>query len=115
MAVSQAQRMAVAKYRQEKRDQLAVDVPKGKREEYKAKAARLGLSLSMLIQHSVEGYGANHGGGEVIQPTTENQLSAEQRKFLNEFSRLSPKSQKALREIISELVDKKGGGENGND
>ncbi len=70
MAVSQTRRLSIEKYRREKRDQLAVDVSKGKRDVYKAGAATLRLSLSMLIQTVVEDYLSRHAGEDFITAPT---------------------------------------------
>lgn len=96
--VSEARRLSIKNYRQEKRDQIAVDVPKGKREEYKQKAAKLGLSLSMLIQYGVESYGeeyiSNHAG-EVMTPQPKPEpLSAADKQLVEEFARLPADAQK---------------------
>ena len=101
MPVSNAQKLSIQKYRQEKRDQLAVDVPKGKRDAYKAIAAELGLSLSMLIQRSVESY-AGLQSVESLKPApmtkepTAEKLSAQERTLLDEFNRLPVDVQKAF-------------------
>lgn len=116
MAVSESQRLAVIKYRQEKRDQIAVDVPKGKREEYKLKAAKLGLSLSMLIQHGVESYGeefiANHSTESFTKPEKPESLSADERRMLVEFNQLPSDAQKHLLKFVKAVNHTKGGGEN---
>lgn len=100
MAVSQAQRLAVTKYRQEKRDQLAVDVPKGKRDAYKAIAAELGLSLSMLIQNSVEAFAGNHVSE---LPAPQDKLTAEQRRLLDEFGKLPVDVQNQLIKLVKTI------------
>ena len=46
--------------RKNNRERLAIEVPKGKRDEYKAAAQELGLSLSRLVQNGVEEYIRNH-------------------------------------------------------
>lgn len=107
---TQAQRLAVAKFRSEKCDRIAADVPKGKREVYRTAAKELQISLASLIQNGVEEYIQNHAG-EVVAVKPENQLSAADKKLLENFNSLSPKRQKVLRDIISELVDTKEGEE----
>ena len=105
MAVSNAKRIAIKKYQQEKRDRLTVDVPKGKREEYKAKAAKLGLSLSVLIQKGVETYGVNHAGQNLsaASQNLEQKLSAADKKLIEEFNRLPAETQKALIKLIQSI------------
>ena len=110
MATSKSQMLAVAKFRAEKCDRIAADVPKGKREVYNAAAKELNLSLAKLIQAGVEEYIANHAG-EVVTVKPENQLSAEERRLLDEFNQLPGDAQKHLLKFVK-AVNKKGGGEN---
>ena len=112
--VSNSQKIAVKKYRQEKRDQLAIDIPKGKKDVYKATAARVGWSLATLVQIGVERLIAqiSHEAAESLPPMSsqpQEKLSDAEKRLVEDFKTLSPKSQKALREIISELLTKKGG------
>lgn len=108
MAISEAQRLAITKYRSEKRDQISVDVPKGKRDAYKRIAAELNLSLSMLIQNGVEGYATNHAG-EVITPTPApvpvgDKLTSEQRRLLATADNLPHDARKQLVKFLESLV-----------
>ena len=119
MAISDAQRLAVKIYRSEKRDQIAVDVPKGKREVYKRIAAKLGKSLAQLIQDSVEEFSRAHAG----EDWTANQLAAgvsmagastvekpgetlsrEEKKLLEEFRQMPVNSQKHVRGLIRAII-----------
>ena len=45
---------ASMKYNKEKRDSLTLNLPKGKKNEYKAKAAEKGLSLTAYIMKLIE-------------------------------------------------------------
>lgn len=54
MAYSEAQNRATQKYNKKAYDQLAIRVPKGKREEYNEYAAKRGLSLAAYIQELIE-------------------------------------------------------------
>ena len=101
MPVSNSKRISIKKYQQEKRDRLTVDVPKGKRDEYKAKAGQLGLSLSMLIQNGVEAYGEN--SGEVITPTQGEKLTSDQKRLLDEFGKMPVEVQKQTLKLIREI------------
>lgn len=56
MPVKKCQIQAVARYRAKNYETIAIDVKKGKREYYKAEAAKRGLSLASLIQTAVEKY-----------------------------------------------------------
>ena len=102
--------MSSPDYKKANYDQILFRVRKGKREEYQQAAESLGLSFWAFLQKGVEEYISNHAN-EKIQLVTEKpeSLSAADRRLVEEFKSLSPKNQKALREIISELVDKKGG------
>lgn len=106
MTVSEAKRLAIAKYRQEKRDQLAVDVPKGKRDEFKAKAAALGISLAQLIQRAVETYGGELNHTQPAQIVDElPKLTGDEKHLVDAFNNLSPKAQKALLKFLDALQD----------
>ena len=106
MSVSSAKRLAVKVYQTEKCDRLTLDVPKGKRSEYKEKAASLGLSLSILIQNSVESYGTNHAG-EVIQKPEAEKLTAEERRLLTAFAKLPKNAQTNLIKTLEALSPQK--------
>ena len=105
--------MSTAEYKKANYDQILFRVKKGKREEYQQAAESFGIGFWALLQAGVEEYIANHGGEEFntasIGAKETEKLSAADKKLVENFNALSPKSQKALREIISELVDKKGG------
>ena len=112
MAVSSAKRLAIKTYQQKKCDRLTVDVPKGKRDAYKAIAAELGLSLSMLIQNSVETFAGNHVS-EVLAP--QDKLTAEQRRLLDGVAKLPESTRKIVGKLVEDLAAQmsKGGGGNG--
>ena len=113
MATSQSQKIAVQKYRAKTYDTIGFDVPKGKREEFKQKAASLGISLAKFLFLSAESYGAKHAG-EVVTVKPENQLSAEERKLIDEFNQLPTDAQKHLLKFVKAVNQTKGGGDNGN-
>ena len=54
MAYSEAQKKATLKYKKEHYERLAIDVPTGKREEYKAVAKSKGLSLNQYVIGLIE-------------------------------------------------------------
>ncbi len=106
--VTESKRKANAKYRAEKRDQLAVDVPKGKRDIYKQGAAELNLSLSMLIQNAVEEFIARHQADNLSivsqsasSPTQK--LSATEKNLLAEFNKLPADTQKLILKLIQSI------------
>lgn len=47
-------KIAANKYKKEHRDRIIVEVPKGKKEEYRAKAESKGLSLTAYIVSLIE-------------------------------------------------------------
>ena len=113
MAISNPQKLAKAKYQQEKRTLIAADVSKIKGEFYRESATKLNLSLSMLIQNGVEEYIQNRTSEVVTEKREVETLTAEQRRLLENFARL-PKSTRAkftglLEEVAAQL---KGGEDN---
>ncbi len=56
MAVSKKQQQAVDRYISKHYDHIAIRVPKGERDRYKALAARLGVSVNQLFVQAVERY-----------------------------------------------------------
>ena len=79
----------------------------------KAIAAELGLSLSMLIQNSVETFAQNHSGEEFQTSTLktsehvpEQKLTPEQKKLVEEFSKLPVDTQKAFMKILTAINTK---------
>lgn len=60
MAVSKKQQQAVDRYISKHYDHIAIRVPKGSRDRYKALAAHLGMSVNQLFIQSVEQYISDH-------------------------------------------------------
>lgn len=56
MTVSKKQQQAVDRYISKHYDHIAIRVPKGERDRYKALAARLGISVNQLFIQAVERY-----------------------------------------------------------
>lgn len=54
MAISEAQRRAVAKYNAANYDRIELRVEKGKKDAYKAHAAQQGETLNSFIQRAVD-------------------------------------------------------------
>ena len=102
MAISESQKLSIAKYRQEKRDRLSTDIPKGKRAEYNAAAGHLGISLALLVQNGVEEYIANHAGEE-FKPTTSAPMTAEERKLIDDFNALPDDVRKSISKLIRQI------------
>ena len=116
MAISDAQRLAVKIYRSEKRDQISVDVPKGKRDAYKQIAAELNISLASLIQVGVEEYARTHAGedfsaanqvaaGVSTDEKPGETLSREEKKLLEDFRQMPANLQKHVRGLIQAIND----------
>lgn len=105
MAVSNAQRLAKAKYQHEKRALVASEVSKEKRDEYKAAAVKLGLSLSMLIQNGVEEFIERHGGEVVARsvPSKEERLSSADKRLVEEFNQLPDDIKPTVRKLIQQI------------
>lgn len=62
MTVSKKQQQAVDRYISKHYDHIAIRVPKGERDRYKALAAHLGLSVNQLFVQAVEQFIADNIG-----------------------------------------------------
>ena len=51
---NESRKKAIMKYRKENLERFCLDLPKGKKDEYKAKAAAKGMSLSAYIVWLIE-------------------------------------------------------------
>ncbi len=60
MTVSKKQQQAVDRYISKHYDHIAIRVPKGERDRYKALAARLGVSVNQLFVQAVERFIADN-------------------------------------------------------
>ena len=98
------------KYRP-KKDIVAVQVPKGKRDVYKMAAAELGLSLSMLVQYGVEEYIRNHEVSVAIEkPVVEETLTDAEIRLSKNFAKLPKSVQRRFAGLIQDFaknIDKK--------
>ncbi len=97
MATSKAQKLAVRKYRANNYETVSFEVRKGKRAEYKQVAESLNLSLAEFFKRAAESYGNGAtcppiGGNCPAQ--TQPTLSADQKKLVDEFSKLPVDAQK---------------------
>ena len=93
-------------YKKTHYDQVAFRVKKGKREEYKSAAQDFGVSLSELLKTAVETYIADRSlhdlpvkPAPIFKPESQ-ELSAEERRLLDEFNKLSPDVQKSIAKMI---------------
>ena len=94
------------KRRMELYDRLGIWLEKGKREEYKQAAEDFGISLRELVQTSVETFIAERSlqdlpvkPAPVSKPESQ-ELSAEERRLLDEFNKLPPDVQKSIAKMI---------------
>ena len=115
--------MSTAEYRKEKYDNVSFKIPKGKREEYKQAADDFGIAQSEMFRLAVDTFIAEKSlqdlpvravmlARQPVKP--ENQLSAEERKLIDEFNQLPTDAQKYLLKFVKAVNQTKGGGDNGN-
>ena len=107
MPKSTAQKLAQQKYDQKSYDQILIKVKKGKRDEYQQAAESLGLGQMELFRRGVEEFIANHVS-EVMTPApmaaqSADKLSAEQKRLLDEFSKLPADAQKSLMKFLKTI------------
>lgn len=105
MPKSISQKLAQAKYDQKSYDQILIKVRKGKREEYKDAAEKLGLGQMELFRTAVEEYIKNHGG-EVVVPAArqETETISEERRLIQSFANLPDNMKPTLRKLIEQLA-----------
>ena len=91
-------------YKDNHYDRLAVWIPKGRRDEFKAKAAELGISLAQLIQRAVESYGGELNHTQTAQIVDASpRLTGDEKKLIDAFNNLSPEAQKTLLKFLDAL------------
>lgn len=105
MAVSQARKIAVRKYREKTYDTIGFDVKKGKRDEYKAAAAELGISLAGFLTAAAEEFIERHGGEVVARPlpSKEERLSSADKRLVEEFNQLPDDIKPTVRKLIQQI------------
>ena len=106
-------------YKEINYDRLAIWVKKGARDEYKAGATELGISLAALVQRGVEEYISNHAGGKFVPTPTPaaETLTADEKRLLAAFAKCPDNMRPTLKKLVEQvaaLVDEKGGDSNGN-
>ena len=111
MAKSAAQKMANRRYRDKVYDQITIEVPKGKRDEYKTAAEDLQLTFKALIQNGVEEFIKNHAGEKVTLEVKPESVSAADRRLLESFGKCPEHVKPTLKKLIEQIA--KGGNENG--
>ncbi len=109
MAISNAQKLAKAKYQREKRTLIAAEVSKDKGNFYRTSATELNLSLSKLIQNAVEEFIARRSTenlslvdqAAISTPAQQpEKLSTAEKNLLAEFNKLPVETQKLFLKLI---------------
>lgn len=110
MPVPLSKVLANKKYRAKAYDTIGFDVPKGKRDEYKAKAAANGLSLAKFLFLAAESYGVKLEDGNVVIPATEKvapeRISAEERRLLVAAAKFPTDTRKLFLKLVEDLAAK---------
>lgn len=102
MAVSQSQKLALQKYKDNNYDRLAILIKKGKREEYKQAAERLGLGYAEMIRLAIDAFIAENAGEE-FKTTTPAPMTAEERKLIDDFNALPDDVRKSISKLIRQI------------
>ena len=112
-------------YKKTHYEQILVRVKKGKRDEYKDAAEKLGVGQMELFRIAADEYISNHAGEKITPPvpttTPENELSSEDKRLLDSAGKLTPEARKQLVKFLeiltarATMLDTKGGDSNGND
>ena len=109
MAITEAQKLSKTRYRKEKRDQLTVEIPKGKRAAYRLVANELGLSMARLVQNAVEEYAQNHANNVPVFPQTAEEFLTERENLLLErFAYLPDKPQLEFIRLMGDFAEQFG-------
>ena len=107
MTVPASKVLANKRYRAKTYDTIGFDVKKGKRDEYKAAAAELGLSLAALLTNAADEFIQRHAGQNfsvqtiTAQPTEK--ISPTQRRLLDAVEKLPADAQKSLLKFLESL------------
>lgn len=117
MSVPMSKVMANKRYRSKTYDTIGFDVKKGKRDEYKAFAAMLNLSLAAFLTVAADEYARNHiadgvPAGEIaagISTTAPaEKITAEQRRLIDATDDLTPNERRALLKFLELLKARAG-------
>ena len=80
-------------------DTLILRMKKGKKEEYRQTAEKLGLGQSEMFIRAIEEFIQNHSGESL------NYESAEEQRVFDEFTKLSPDVQKSVDKMLLQAVN----------
>ena len=106
MSRTEGQKISRQKYESKAYDQILIKVRKGKREEYKDAAEKLGLGQMELFRTAVEEYIKKHGG-EVVVPAARQEtetISVEERRLIQAFGNCPDNMKPTLRKLIEQLA-----------
>ena len=107
MATSAAQKLANARYRQNKRKTVGAEVSREKGELIQAFATSIGISTSRLVQVAIEDFISRHENGAPIggnfTAKSEQTLTTEQKIFVDEFSKLPADVQKHFLKVFKAI------------
>lgn len=104
MALTEARKASIYKYKAEKIDRLGVDIPKGKRAAYREVANELGMSMSQLVQAAVEEFAKTHAGGFSFKPISPAE-NWEDILLIEDFHKLPKTLRMYVAGIVSALVN----------
>ena len=93
-------------YKKANYDQFIFRAKKGKREEYKQVAEKLGLGQMEMFRLAIEEFIANHGG-EIIKKSEAEKLTTEDRRLLTAFAKLPKNAQTNLIKTLEALSPQK--------
>jgi len=117
MPRTEAQKRARKKYESKAYDQISFKVAKGKRDEYQQAANRLNLGQAELFRLAAEEFITRYIGGEnlsvvetkplaiVDNKQDKQNLSAEQKRLVDNFNQLPVETQKAISKLVKTLVN----------
>ncbi|MBR4152752.1 MAG: hypothetical protein IKT98_07305 [Selenomonadaceae bacterium] len=111
--------MSTAEYKKATYDRIGLVVRKGKRKEYQQAADDFGLSLSELIKIAIEKFIAEQSyesfTSQTIKtpftPKSEQKLTEEQKRLVEEFSNLPVDTQKAFMKVFTSINNASKGGD----
>lgn len=105
MSRTEGQKISRQKYESKAYDQILIKVRKGKREEYKDAAKRLGLGQMELFRAAVEEYIRNHAGDIAVPAARQVEtISAEERRLIKSFASLPDNVKPTIKKLVEQLA-----------
>ena len=110
MARTEGEKISRQKYESKAYDQILLKVRKGKRDEYKQAAEKLGLGQMEMIRLATETFIAAHNGGD-FRATLENELGIseltdEEKQLLDAFKQLPAPAQEHFLQAFKETSER---------